>query len=69
MRRVAIFLWAAGVLGAMLRPAAGDVFLLANGGRVEGQLANPDESPRKSYVIKLATGGRSRSTPPRSSSK
>jgi len=37
--------------------ARADVFELADGGRVAGQLLNPDESPRTSYVIGLAAGG------------
>lgn len=41
----------------MLRPVAADVFILASGGRVEGELLNGDEKPRKSYTIKLASGG------------
>ena len=42
---------------AMLRTAAGEVFVLSNGGRVEGELLNADEKPRTSYKIKLASGG------------
>ncbi|MBI2823406.1 MAG: HEAT repeat domain-containing protein [Planctomycetia bacterium] len=37
--------------------ARADVFVLNNGGRVEGTLANPDEKPRDKYVIKTSTGG------------
>jgi len=33
------------------------VFLLANGGRVEGKLLNPRETPRKYYAIQPTTGG------------
>jgi hypothetical protein len=32
------------------------VFLLTSGGRIEGTLANPDESPREKYVIQTAGG-------------
>ena len=37
--------------------ALADVFLLSNGGRVEGELLNPEESPRKGYRVKTASGG------------
>ena len=36
------------------RPA--DVFVLAGGGRVTGELINRDESPRQQYVIQAADG-------------
>ena len=32
-------------------------FLLANGGRISGELVNRKESPRKQYIIKVAGGG------------
>jgi hypothetical protein len=38
--------------------ARADVFMLADGGEVRGELINRDESPRVSYVIKTASGGR-----------
>ena len=31
--------------------ASAEVFVLADGGRVTGDLLNPKESPRKQYVI------------------
>ncbi|MBI3836415.1 MAG: HEAT repeat domain-containing protein [Planctomycetia bacterium] len=34
-----------------------EVFLLENDGQIRGELVNRDESPRKTYVIKTATGG------------
>ena len=34
-----------------------EVFLLANGGRVEGELLNPDQKPRESYLVRTVTGG------------
>lgn len=37
--------------------ARAEIFHLANGGQVEGELLNPDESPRTRYVIRTATGG------------
>lgn len=36
--------------------AAADVFVLRGGGRIEGELLD-DESPRKQYHVRLATGG------------
>ncbi len=36
--------------------ARADVFVLDNGGRVVGELLNPDESPRKTYVIRTPAG-------------
>jgi len=41
-----------------LHPALGEVFVLATGGRVEGKLLNPDESPRTQYVIQTPSGSR-----------
>lgn len=37
--------------------ALGEVFLLKNGGRVEGEILNPDQRPRESYTIKTSLGG------------
>lgn len=37
--------------------AAGEVFLLHNGGQVIGEVLNPDQKPRVDYVIKTAGGG------------
>lgn len=36
--------------------ATGDTFVLANGGRIDGQLLNPQQSPRQSYVVALPSG-------------
>ena len=47
-----MWLWATG------RAALAEVFVLHNGGRVAGQLLNPDEKPRKKFVIQTAAGGR-----------
>ena len=44
--------WATG------RAAVAEVFILQSGGRVAGELLNPDETPRKKFVIKTAAGGR-----------
>jgi len=59
MTRLAL-VWIAAVatLLAASRPAHGEVFVLANGGRVEGELLNPDEKPRKAYIVQVADGGR-----------
>lgn len=38
--------------------ASADVFVLSSGGRIEGELLNPEEKPRKTYVVKLASGGK-----------
>jgi hypothetical protein len=35
-----------------------DVFYLDNGGRIEGVLLNPDESPRQSYQVETSVGAR-----------
>jgi hypothetical protein len=40
------------------RAAVADVFSLANGGRLEGELLNPDEKPRQTYVVQPSVGGR-----------
>ncbi len=37
--------------------ARGEVFQLNSAGQIRGELVNPDESPRKTYVIKTAAGG------------
>ncbi len=36
--------------------ARADVFLLRSGGRIEGQLQNPDEIPRQVYIIETPVG-------------
>jgi len=35
-----------------------DVIYLSNGGRVDGELLNPDESPRSVYLVKTDSGGK-----------
>ncbi|MCU0979031.1 MAG: HEAT repeat domain-containing protein [Pirellulaceae bacterium] len=37
--------------------AGGAVFVLVSGGQIEGQLLNPDEKPRQTYVVRTETGG------------
>ena len=51
------------ILGALLvavvvEGAQGEVFVLHSGGRVEGELLNPHQSPRRHYVLKTASGAR-----------
>ena len=41
-------------------PARADLFVLRTGGQVEGELLNPDEKPRESYVVKTQFGGQLR---------
>ncbi len=55
LNRVAWFV----LLGAALTcgAARGEVFNLHDGGQIRGELVNRDESPRKTYVIKTASGG------------
>lgn len=43
------------MLGAR-QVAAGETFVLENGGTVAGEIQNPDQSPRTTYVIKTAEG-------------
>lgn len=43
-------------LGAFARQICADVLFLNHGGRVEGELLNPDESPRRSYQVKTVEG-------------
>jgi hypothetical protein len=38
------------------RWASAEIFVLDNGGRIEGDVLNPKESPRKRYIIKTAAG-------------
>jgi hypothetical protein len=50
-------LFAVVALLALLAPgAAAEVFVLAGGGRIEGELLNRDESPRRRYVVRVAGG-------------
>lgn len=41
-----------------LRPAAADEFLLTSGGRVDGEYLNPDQLPRTTYEMRLASGSK-----------
>jgi hypothetical protein len=55
MQRIALGLVASACLAAPPW-ALGEIFVLDNGGRIEGDVLNPKESPRKRYVIKTTTG-------------
>jgi hypothetical protein len=55
VQRIALGLLAAAWLMAP-RGALGEIFVLDNGGRIEGDVLNPKESPRKRYVIKTTAG-------------
>ena len=48
-------------LAACLTLSAGglraETFVLESGGRIEGEIVNPKQSPRENYVIKTASGG------------
>ncbi len=46
------------VLGSVQRAALAEIFILHNGGRVVGKILNPDERPRKQYVVEVVSGGR-----------
>ena len=37
-------------------PVSGEVFVLGNGGQVTGELLNPDETPRKTFVVRTSAG-------------
>ncbi len=39
-------------------PAAADIFVLATGGEIRGELLNPQESPRRRYIIAPYAGGK-----------
>ena len=59
MRRIAVGLMVMGGLLLAMGPAAmGEVFVLTSGGRVVGELLNPDESPRQTFVVKTSDHGR-----------
>ncbi len=45
------------VFASWFGTASGEEFVLVGGGRVEGTLLNPDESPRTEYAVELVGGG------------
>lgn len=49
---------AASLAVAPQRPAAADEFLLTSGGRVDGEYLNPDQLPRTTYEMRLASGSK-----------
>ena len=58
MTRRTIVMLAVALSAFLVSPAAwADLFRLAGGGQVEGELLNPEEKPRKSYAVRLASGG------------
>ncbi|MCC6127161.1 MAG: hypothetical protein IT426_19540 [Pirellulales bacterium] len=46
------------LLGPISEFARAEIFVLTSGGRVVGELLNPDENPRKKYVVQLAGGSK-----------
>jgi hypothetical protein len=58
MKRNITLLGTLGVIVATgLATARGDVFVLTTQGEVRGELLNPDDSPRRTYVVKTPGGG------------
>jgi hypothetical protein len=39
-------------------PLRADVFVLRSGGKIEGELLNPDEEPRRTYLVSTSNGGK-----------
>jgi hypothetical protein len=58
MRQIRVGRFLPVLLLALAAPAWADTFVLHNGGRVEGELLNPDEKPRKSYVVQTDDGAK-----------
>ena len=56
MNRIVITAAAVLLVFAAVGSARAEVFVLAGGGRVTGELLNRDESPRRQYVIQTADG-------------
>lgn len=50
--------FAAALAVAPLQPAVADEFLLTSGARIDGEYLNPDQLPRTTYELKLASGGK-----------
>ncbi len=48
----------AATLGGFSPAARGDIFVLASGGEIRGELLNPDENPRRHYIIRPYAGGK-----------
>lgn len=47
---------AAALVGSGPEPACGDLFILAHGGQIAGELQNPDQKPRETYIVKAPDG-------------
>jgi hypothetical protein len=56
--RIALIIISAGLIQLWAAAAAADLLYLSNGGRIEGVLLNPDESPRRNYVVQTSFGGK-----------
>ena len=50
-----LWVWALGAEGESLSAA---VFVLSNGGQIEGELLNPHEPQRQTYAVRTSDGGR-----------
>ncbi len=57
-RRLSVLLLALALGLGWSSAAPGEVFILANGARLEGELLNPDQKPRETYEINTPGGGR-----------
>lgn len=55
---LAVLLFFLGGFSFLCSQAKADVFVLSNGGRLEGELLNPDQEPRRHYVIRSTFGGK-----------
>ncbi|MGE0758748.1 MAG: HEAT repeat domain-containing protein [Pirellulaceae bacterium] len=56
--------WLAACICCSTMAAQADIFYLTSGGRVEGELLNPNESPRQTYWLQTSHRGRVRLTRP-----
>ncbi|NQT37149.1 MAG: HEAT repeat domain-containing protein [Planctomycetes bacterium] len=54
----ATWLGAVGLILLAGSPLPGEVFILDNGGRVEGELVNPGQSPRTEYIVQISPGAK-----------
>jgi hypothetical protein len=50
------FFGAVTVAAVSVGPVEADIFFLTNGGRIEGELLNPEQRPRENYIIQLDGG-------------
>ena len=56
MKPLATLLTAVLMLCTAVQTASAEVFVLSGGGRLTGQLVNPQQSPRQNYVVQVADG-------------